>query len=60
LKGISWQLVYDTNSRKLLLESNSNPDQLTINEFLAMDPKTPAAIALEGLVIDMFGPESDL
>jgi hypothetical protein len=55
----SWQIAYDTNARKFFLESSSNPKQLTVNEFLALDPTTPAAMAMEGLIIDMFGPETD-
>jgi hypothetical protein len=55
----SWQIVYDTNAREFFLESSSNPKQLTVNEFLALNPTTPAAMAMEGLIIDMFGPETD-
>jgi hypothetical protein len=58
VEGDPWQIVYNTNTRELFVQSNSHPRQLTINEFLASEPTTSAAMVLEGLIIDMF-PNSD-
>jgi hypothetical protein len=53
-KGESWEIIYDTEIRRLLVGSGSEAKRFSINDFLAQERGPRAQLVLESLILDMF------
>jgi len=52
--GESWEIIYDTEIRQLLVGSGSEAKRFSINDFLAQERGPRAQLVLESLILDMF------
>jgi hypothetical protein len=53
-EGESWEIIYDTEIRQLLVGSGSEAKRISINDFLAQERGPRAQLVLESLILDMF------
>jgi hypothetical protein len=52
--GESWEIIYDTEIRQLLVGCGSEAKRFSINDFLAQERGPRAQLVLESLILDMF------